>query len=130
MALPRQDSTPLPDAATDVLDPHVDLLVMIAVQKFKVPPEDANALIHDILISYLRKQGEIDDVRPWLVAAMCNASRHYWRSRGKSVVEGVATPLLPQRGDRKTAKRNDSSSESKTLRDALEGFITAYRILE
>lgn len=60
------------------------LLLYVACRKFRVPDSDAENLIQEVFLSYLQTGTKIDNIRAWLVAAMCNASRHYWRSQGRT----------------------------------------------
>lgn len=81
----KRHMTALPNARVDeqhfeaIYEQYFDLLAQIAVFKFQVPDSEAEALVHDVLISYLRKAGDIVELRPWLIGAICFASRHYWR---------------------------------------------------
>ncbi|HEU4523236.1 MAG TPA: sigma-70 family RNA polymerase sigma factor [Thermoanaerobaculia bacterium] len=60
------------------------LLLSVACRKFRVPEADAESLLQEVFLSFLQTGAQIDNVRAWLVAAICNASRHYWRSQGRS----------------------------------------------
>jgi len=60
------------------------LLMSVACRKFRVPEGDAENLLQEVFVSYLQAGSKIDNVRAWLVAAICNASRHFWRSQGRS----------------------------------------------
>jgi RNA polymerase sigma factor (sigma-70 family) len=60
------------------------LLLSVACRKFRVPEPDAEALLQEVFLSFLQTGVQIDNVRAWLVAAICNASRHYWRGQGRS----------------------------------------------
>jgi RNA polymerase sigma factor (sigma-70 family) len=60
------------------------LLMSVACRKFRVPESDAESLLQEVFLSFLQTGTRIDNVRAWLVAAICNASRHYWRSQGRS----------------------------------------------
>jgi RNA polymerase sigma factor (sigma-70 family) len=61
---------------------HVLLLRRVAIRKFNVPPADAESLVHDVFINYLTHTRHVRrDLRAYLVGAICNASRNYWRSR-------------------------------------------------
>jgi RNA polymerase sigma factor (sigma-70 family) len=60
------------------------LLMSVACRKFRVPESDAESLLQEVFLSFLQAGTRIDNVRAWLVAAICNASRHYWRSQGRS----------------------------------------------
>src|ERR1051326_3399373 len=63
---------------------HRTLLLFIASRKFHIADGEAENLIQDVFLSFLQTCTRIDNVRSWLVAAMCNASRHYWRAQGKT----------------------------------------------
>ena len=60
------------------------LLLSVACRKFRVPESDAEGLLQEVFLSFLQTGTRIENVRAWLVAAICNASRHYWRGQGKS----------------------------------------------
>src|SRR5258708_1315146 len=60
------------------------LLFYGACRKFRIPECYAESLIQEVFLSYLQSGTKIDNSRGWLVAAMCNASRHYWRTQGRT----------------------------------------------
>jgi RNA polymerase sigma factor (sigma-70 family) len=60
------------------------LLMSVACRKFRVPEGDAENLLQEVFVSYLQTGTTIENVRAWLVAAICNASRHYWRTQGRA----------------------------------------------
>jgi RNA polymerase sigma factor (sigma-70 family) len=63
---------------------HRTLLMSVACRKFRVPDGDAEALLQEVFLSFIQTGTRIDNVRAWLVAATCNASRHYWRLQGRA----------------------------------------------
>jgi RNA polymerase sigma factor (sigma-70 family) len=63
---------------------HRKLLLYVACRKFRVPESDAESLTQEVFLSFLQNGTKIDNVRAWLVAAMCNASRHFWRASGRT----------------------------------------------
>lgn len=63
---------------------HRTLLLYVACRKFRIPDTDAENLIQEVFLSYLQTGTKIENIRAWLVAAMCNASRHYWRAQGRT----------------------------------------------
>lgn len=79
---------PPPSTAADDVErlyvEHRSLLLYVACRKFRIPDTDAENLIQEVFLSYLQTGTKIDNVRAWLVAAMCNASRHYWRAQGRT----------------------------------------------
>jgi len=71
-----------PRAIDDIYLQHASLLRRVAIRKFSVPPADAENLVHDVFIDYLVSTRIVrGDLRSYLVGAICNASRNYWRSR-------------------------------------------------
>jgi RNA polymerase sigma factor (sigma-70 family) len=63
----------------DAYDLYAPLLRKIAVKKFRIPPADVDALVHDVFITYYANPREVHALEPYLVGAICNAARHYWR---------------------------------------------------
>jgi RNA polymerase sigma factor (sigma-70 family) len=57
------------------------LLRTIAMRGFGIPPDDAEALVHDCFIAYLQRHTSIHDIKAWLSGAMRNHCRHYLRDR-------------------------------------------------
>ena len=55
------------------------LLRKIAVRKFGVPCGEAETLVHDVFATYLANAEEVHAVEPYLIGAICNASRYYRR---------------------------------------------------
>jgi RNA polymerase sigma-70 factor, ECF subfamily len=97
---------------------YFGLLAEIAVFKFRVPDSEAETLVHDVLMSYLRKAGEVLDLRPWLIGAICHASRHYWRLNGR-IIGGESEPDL-DRVDPASLRILDSLPDQIAARQALE----------
>lgn len=64
---------------------HFNRLLAVAVGKFRVPDAEAEGLVHEVFLAYLRRQGDIEDVRAWMLAGIADASRYYWRKNGKAV---------------------------------------------
>jgi RNA polymerase sigma factor (sigma-70 family) len=101
-----------------VYETYFGLLVQIAAFKFHVPDTEAEALAHDVLISYLRKSDDVIDLRPWLIGAICYASRHYWRQNGRTVPTDGAMDL--DRVDPRSLRILDSLPDQLAARQALE----------
>jgi RNA polymerase sigma factor (sigma-70 family) len=97
---------------------YFDLLVQIATFKFRVPDSEAEALAHDVLMSYLKKMKTVCDLRPWLIGAICYASRHYWRLNGRTV--GEEPDIEFDRVDPASLRILDSLPDQLAAREALE----------
>lgn len=95
------------------------LLLSVACRKFRVPEYEAENLIQEVFLSYLQAGTRIENAKAWLVAAMCNASRHYWRAQGR-------TEALPEdfeeRCDPTSSGVADRVAQEMTLRQAL-GYL-------
>lgn len=101
-----------------VYEQYFDLLVQIAVFKFQVPDSEAETLVHDVLISYLRKGSDVIELRSWLVGAICHASRHYWRLNGRIIDADLTFEL--DRVDPASLRILDSLPDQIAAREALE----------
>lgn len=63
---------------------HRKLLHFVASRKFRISDEDTENLIQEVFLALLQTGSRIENVRAWLVAAMCNSSRYYWRVQGRT----------------------------------------------
>ena len=115
-ALTRESLDPAQFEAT--YEKYFPLLTQVAVFKFQVPDTEAETLVHDVLLSYLRKGTAIVDLRPWLIGAICHASRHYWRLNGRIIDADPAAQL--DRVDPATVDILDSLPDQIAAREALE----------
>ena len=117
------EAPPLPPVAGRTADDvealyveHRSLLLYVAGRKFRIPESDSEGLIQEVFLSFLQTPSKIENIRGWLVAAMCNASRAYWRSQGR-------TEALPEDiGEQKDAGAQslaDSFAMRMTVRQAL-----------
>jgi RNA polymerase sigma factor (sigma-70 family) len=57
------------------------LLRRLAVQRFRIPLEDVDALVHDVFATYIIQRTSVHSIRGYLIGGICNASRQYWRER-------------------------------------------------
>ena len=60
---------------------HAPLLCAAARHRYRIPPEDVEALVHDVFASILERRPHVDDMRAFLLGAVQNAARYYWRKR-------------------------------------------------
>jgi len=82
-------------AAAELYTAHAPLLRYIAVTKFHVPRSDAEALVHDVFTTYFSRPGAVRSPRPYLIGAICNAARYYWRERKNEEAALDDSGLLP-----------------------------------
>jgi RNA polymerase sigma factor (sigma-70 family) len=95
---------PLPARGVDesvfarIYEENCGLLVALSVRKFQVPAVDAEALAHEVFMSYIRHADEVRDLHHWLIGAICNSSRYYWRKHGRNV-EQLDAEVAAERPD-------------------------------
>jgi RNA polymerase sigma-70 factor (ECF subfamily) len=105
---------------------NLSLLVAIAVRKFQVPDVDAEALAHEVFFSYLKRKNEIRDLHPWLIGAICHASRYFWRQNGRRT-EQLDEALAMLRPDPASAGILDLLPAQIAARDILEALPPRYQ---
>ena len=112
-------TVPTPAGPQDVgilYEQYRELLMHVACRKFRVPDSDAENLMQEVFLAYMQSETRVENTKAWLVAAMCNASRHYWRqqSRTESLPDNISDHSDP--GSHGLA---DQFAISLTLRKAL-----------
>lgn len=55
----------------------------IAIAKFAIPRAEAETLVHDVFATYFMHARSVRAVEPYLIGAICNASRQ-WRRRSQA----------------------------------------------
>jgi RNA polymerase sigma factor (sigma-70 family) len=83
---------------------HWTLLMHIGSRKFRIPETESESLIQEVFMSFMTTTTTIANVKAWLVAAMCNASRHYWRVQAR-------TESLPDDFDDHTDPMTEDAAE-------------------
>jgi RNA polymerase sigma factor (sigma-70 family) len=71
------------------------LLRRLAIQRFHIPPDDADGLVHDVFATYITQRSSVRSIRGYLIGGICNACRQYWRER--RMAEAVFTSLDEER---------------------------------
>jgi RNA polymerase sigma factor (sigma-70 family) len=79
---------------------YTPILRRIAIRKFGIPPKDADDLVQDVFASYLAQRASVREVHPYLIGAICNASRQYRR-------RDDASPFSPRPEDRECGATAD-----------------------
>lgn len=115
--LPLLAIDPLPDDIGELYVRHRTLLLHVGCRKFRVPESEAEALIQEVFLSFMTTTSKIENVKAWLVAAMCNASRHYWRVQGR-------TESLPENFD------DHSDPSSAGIAETMAEVITMQQALD
>jgi RNA polymerase sigma factor (sigma-70 family) len=64
---------------------HVPLITGVAIERFHIAEIDAKTLAHEVFLAYFFKANDVRDIRAWFLGAICNASRHYLRTRARQV---------------------------------------------
>ena len=77
--------------------------------RFRIPPQEAEDVLHQTLLTYLYKRANILDAERWLMGTLRNRCLLYWRDRRRRLYTSVDNALLesiaeaeesaPERGD-------------------------------
>jgi RNA polymerase sigma factor (sigma-70 family) len=106
-----------PHAVEEAYRLQYELLLHISTRRFSVPRHDAEGLVHEVFVSYLASSHEIRDARAYLVGAICNASRYYWRSHGR--LETLPSDF-DHRTDPSAAMLSDSMATRITISETIK----------
>jgi RNA polymerase sigma factor (sigma-70 family) len=90
------------------------LLRAIAIHRHNIPPDDAEALVHDIFTHYLQRREYVRELKGWLIGAIGKASKDYLRRRKRE------EPLLPEQ-DEKT----DQAAEKRWMLNMTVAMVVA-----
>jgi len=117
-----------------VYEENIRLLVGTAVDRFHISQSDAEGLAHEVFLSYYLKAGEIIDSRAWLVSGICNASKHYLRSRARLVstdaLEEAIDPRAENLQDQLVAREAFACTSAKCQVALHLRYIEGYSIPE
>jgi len=105
---------------------NLSLLVAIAMRKFQVPEPDAEGLAHEVFFSYLKRKNEIRDLHPWLIGAICHASRYFWRQNRRHT-EQLDHSWAVLRPDPSSTEILDSLPAQLAAREILELLSPRYQ---
>lgn len=67
--------------------------------RFRIPEQDAEDLLQQALLTYVRKRHTVRDPASWLVGTLRNRCLRYWRSRRRSLYTAVDTAILETIGE-------------------------------
>jgi RNA polymerase sigma factor (sigma-70 family) len=113
----------------ELYEGNLSLLVAIAVRKFQVPEVDAEALAHEVFLSYLKRKNEIRQLHPWLIGAICHACRYFWRQNGRRT-DQLDQELAMLRPDPDSINIFDLLPSQLAVREVLDALPPRYaRIL-
>ena len=68
-----------------IYEQNYNLLVRTAIKNYHISELDAEALAHEVFLSYFLKAAEVNNLRAWLVSAVCNAAKAFLRKRARYV---------------------------------------------
>lgn len=82
------------DRVATAYDAHYDAVRYVTTREFRVPDADADQLIHDVFVAFIRHHAGVINDEAWLVHAARNASRNYWRDlkRTEDLPPGLTAP--------------------------------------
>jgi RNA polymerase sigma factor (sigma-70 family) len=116
----------VPDNFEAIYSKNSDVLKAIAIRKFHVPAYDAEALVHEVFLSYLARREKIADLHKWLLGSICIASRYYWRQHGRNI-EQLDSEVASARPDPASISILDTLTARIAAGEALSGLSPRYQ---
>lgn len=109
---------------------YAQRLQRIAISRFRIDAGDAEVLVQDVFTTYYQHAADVERLEPYLIGAICNASRNYLRrsSATKALFCGeqpcAATPddALLNELERKTLLAQMLARVGEPCRDLLRRF--------
>lgn len=62
--------------------------------RFKIPPQDAEDLLQQTLLAFVRKEASVRVPETWLVGTLRNRCLKYWRARRRSLYTAIDSAVL------------------------------------
>ncbi len=90
--------------------------------RFRIPEQDAEDLLQQALLTYVRKRHTVRDPESWLVGTLRNRCLKYWRARRRSLYIAVDEALLES-----LATPGETSQERADLRRDLSTAMGRLR---
>ena len=87
--LDQSKATSIEDILED-LEPRIRSVF----SRFRVPPQDAEDVLQQTLLTFLHKRDSIYDPERWLLGALRNRCRLYWRARSRKLYTAIDKVLL------------------------------------
>ena len=90
--------------------------------RFRIPEQDAEDLLQQALLTYVRKRHTVRNPESWLVGTLRNRCLKYWRARRRSLYTAVDSAILES-----VAGEAASSQERSDMRRDLQGAMGRLR---
>jgi RNA polymerase sigma factor (sigma-70 family) len=90
--------------------------------RFRIPEQDAEDLLQQALLTYVRKRQTVRNPESWLVGTLRNRCLKYWRSRRRRLYTAVDSAILES-----VASDGASGQEHSDMRRDLEGAMGRLR---
>lgn len=101
----------------------------IVLGRFRIPEQDAEDLLQQALLTYLRKRHTVRDPEAWLVGTLRNRCLKYWRARRRSLYTAVDSAILESvaedgaAGQDRAAMRRDLAGAMGRLRPSCRSIL-------
>ncbi len=90
--------------------------------RFRIPEQDAEDLLQQALLTFVRKRHTVRDPESWLVGTLRNRCLKYWRARRRSLYTAVDAAILES-----VATDGATNQEQVEIRSDLRGAMDRLR---
>lgn len=106
------------DEKVDQLEPKIERLLT----RFRVPPDDAQQILDEIMLAMLTKRERIRDPERWLLRTLKNRCVMYWQNRRRRLYRILDSGLLTI-----LTSRQVPEAEKEALRGELGSLLEGLR---
>ena len=82
--------------------------LMRGLARFRIPPEDGEDLLQEVMVQFVRKRKEILNPIPWMAGAMRNECLLYWRRRRRQLYVAVDEAVLDAVADEAASQEHEA----------------------
>jgi RNA polymerase sigma factor (sigma-70 family) len=115
--VPEETGMPPDDSFETLYREYGVVLRVIAIRRYGIPPDDAEAIVHDTFVGYLQRHTYIRDVKGWLLGATRHKCVDYWRAREREA------PLLPEHDE--TVDQRPEAAHERLMRELTVSAVLA-----
>ena len=90
--------------------------------RFRIPEQDAEDLMQQALLTYVRKRHTVRNPETWLVGTLRNRCLKYWRARRRRLYTAIDSAILES-----VAEASEPSQERSDIRRDLKGAMGRLR---
>lgn len=116
------EGRPIEESSFDELLRGLEPRFRVVFARFRIPEQDAEDLLQQALLTYVRKRHTVRNPEAWLLGTLRNRCLKYWRTRRRSLYTAVDNAILES-----VAEDGAVGQERAAMRRDLKGAMGRLR---